>query len=155
MLIVFLIIVLIGLIVWAGIHKWDRDGDCILGAIGITGLVIVGILSCVTYFNTLATNAKLEAFYLANQTNYAYAIQETGEVLSVSKELVEQSLIPVEGSIEKWEVGKSVAQRIAEYRDGVNLYNEELNRIRFLDRNIHIGIIYPTPPENLKLIIID
>jgi len=133
-----------------GAH-YKSDWDSLWGP----SLVLLIILLCISipvYICNVGKVASAEAFYLASQTNYAYAVNETEDILELEGEKLSSFLI--EGSIEKFKIGDSIADRIREYRDETNAYNNLLLGLRAMDRNFFTGILFPTPPEYLKPIAI-
>ena len=96
---------------------------------------------------------KWQAFYEANSRNYEIAVDETASYLSTEK-LIEQALIPIDGSIEKMKLADSVSTRILEWRNAVNRYNNTISSMKYFNRNIFTGVLVPNEVEDMKLLII-
>ena len=134
---------------------WEIGGgiSIVIGSILTIAIIIIPI---VVSFDNLSKMSKLEAFYESNEQNYAITVDETRDILTASLEkFAEQVLVPIEGSVEKWGQGQVVSERIAEWRDTVNQYNKDVNHMRYYDRNPWMGILYPTLPDDIKLIVIE
>ena len=156
LLILGIALILIAVLAWSKEKSYgdytDRFYVAILSGIGL--LLTSVLMLSICYVMYVGSNARLSAFYEASKSNYVYAIDETDSVLTISQESLKDTLIAVEGSVEKLQVGDAVTQRIAEYRDAVNQYNSDLAYVRAMDSNFLVGVMYATPDENLKLIAI-
>lgn len=159
LILVFALLILGLLIGGALIISKAAEGDEIIGlgvalfVVGLAGALVLLVTGIAIPINNLGKAASLEAFYRANAENYAAAVEETENVLTVSLEHFE-ALIPVQGSIEKLDVGATVGARIAEWRDSVNAYNTRLQKFRTYDKSLWLGIYFPTMSEELKPIVI-
>lgn len=142
----------IGLLVWGIIA--DGDARTVAGAICsiILGLVVL-ISSIAVPITKQGELQQLVAFYEANSLNYEATIDQTKVMLSEQR-LIEQALIPIEGSIERTDLAKAVSERISEWRNKLTWYNEMLAQFLYFDKNSLIGYYWPTPPDHLKFIII-
>ncbi len=157
-LILILALVVLALLVGGVLCANRSDDDLIgLGAVMIVVGLVLALVLLVTGIavplNNLGKAASLEAFYRSNAENYAAAVEETENVLTVSLEHFE-ALIPVQGSIEKLDVGATIGARIAEWRDSVNAYNTRLQKFRTYDKSLWLGVYYPTVSWVLKPIVI-
>jgi len=148
MLIIILVTLFIGILV-AGILQ----GNEFLLAFGLTFTVMLGVVSVYVPYLWVSRIASMEAFQ-QNVVNYEYAVEETSEILTISGAGNTQAIIPIEGSIEKITVGELTADRIVEYRNVVNEYNETLSLNRNWDYNFWVGILVPSAPESLQFITI-
>ena len=95
----------------------------------------------------------MTAFYEANVRNYGISVDRSEAILSENK-IIENALIPVDGSVEKLRLADSVVELLKEYRDEAVTYNRDLKRFQYLDKHVWVGYYYPTPPDELKLLVI-
>ena len=154
---IVVICLLLGFGIWGLVRPerhFDTDrvqgGLCtILGA--IAALVLLGC-SIGTPIANYGKVLRMEAFYSANSINYQVAVDKTASYLSVDEYV---NTILIEGSIEKFEYANQVALRVQEWRDAVNEYNKEFLEFKRWDKNFWLGIYYPTPPDELKLLVIE
>jgi len=114
---------------------------------------MLGVVSVYVPYLWVSRIASMEAFQ-QNVVNYEYAVEETSEILTISGAGNTQAIIPIEESIEKITVGELTADRIVEYRNVVNEYNETLSLNRNWDYNFWVGILVPSAPESLQFITI-
>jgi len=148
---------LIGLVMSA---RKELKGDREHISNGLLCGIVVSIIALVctvgiaggVYLARVGAVANMDAFYTVSERNYAFAVNETTELLTLDEEQLTAALI--DGSIEKFKLGDSAATRIVEYRDIVNAYNTALYEYRAYDNNFWLGAVYPTPPERLKAIVI-
>ncbi len=132
-----------------GRHTDFWGGGWALVGVGI----IITIITFVTLFATYTSNqgslARLEAFYQANSINYEVTVDSMASYLSLEEFT---STIFIEGSVEKLRHADNVALAVQEWRDSVNTYNEDLATMKRMDKTAFLGIYYPTPYEDLKLL---
>ena len=102
-------------------------------------------------FGNGAGLAKWQAFYVANTQNYEIAVDETASYLS-QQGFMNSTFF--DGSIEKFEQAGYVSERIKEWRDAVNRYNDTIARMQYYNRNIFTGVLVPDGVEDMKLLII-
>jgi len=142
---------MLGFLIWGSItEKYDK-GNWIIGIISIGFLFLfIGIPWSISNATSVK---KLEAFYDASITNYRVTAEKTVAFLSADDIQFDSGSL-VNGSIEKFKVTDIASQRLAEYRDEVNKFNNDLASYRVLDKNLWVGSIYPTPREDLKYIAI-
>ena len=154
---VLLLLALVGFGIWDLVRpKRTLDTDGFLGGALLFGAAIGALVLLVTSLVIPIGNygrlAEMEAFYLANSNNYEIAVDETASYLSADAFVDGWYLI--EGSVEKFEYGHHIGDRILEWRDAVVTYNKNLQRFRYWDANLWMGVYYPTAPEQMKLLII-
>ncbi len=128
--------------------KGDRWVFAAFGFLGLAiGVCVVGGWAITNY----VSYPQHRAFYEVNSQNYAVTIDETSALLSQEK-YISEALIPVEGSIEKMELAKTVSERIVEWRDAVNRYNRIVASLQYLDNNIFFDCMIPNDVHDLKLL---
>ena len=124
--VLFVLLLLVCIFSYREEAKKERNGEkgTALGGIITLGilLLLMFIIVPANYAANSVRVAELDAFQKANVQNFAVAPDKTSVILSEEKFL--ESLIA--GSIEKTEVGKSIAQQIVEWRDATNAYNIEV-----------------------------
>jgi len=126
------------------------DGEAVAIALGII-IGIVFLFPCILIpINNGMDLAQWEAFYDTNVANYTITVDKTASYLSVEK--FESQLIG--GSVEKWQQAGYVSERLREWRDAVNEYNLTMASMRWVDRNIWIGVFMPPIPERLVPLVI-
>ena len=142
--------VLLGVGIWYERKDGDSDAPWVGIVVGIVLLLTtLGIgIGMPTGFGVQI--AEQEAFYDFNTANYLVAVDKTAAYLS--QEEFESTLI--QGSVERWKQAGYVSERIREWRDSVNRYNQNLARLRSLDRNIWFGLVIPNVPDRLQFIAI-
>ena len=101
--------------------------------------------------NNYISYPQHKAFYEVNAQNYAITVDETSVLLSQEK-YISEALIPIEGSIEKTELAKTISDRIVEWRDAVNLYNQTIASLQYLDNTIWFGCMIPDEVHELKML---
>ena len=155
-MLIILFLVLAGILgISAFLYSKKKRGfdDAVLSLL-IIGCIVLVMLACGLTggfaAHNLGKSARMEMFYNVNAQNYANAVQETDDVLSVSLDKFVEALVPLEGSVEKMDVGQEVALRIKEWRDSVNTFNNDLAGMRRYDGNVWTGILYPTLPDDIK-----
>ena len=120
----------------------------------LLALIISIIIPVTTYTTSIGTVAELEAFYNASSTNFEISRDDTASYLSEDK-IQGSSLVPIYGSIERMGMGQSASDRILEYRNTVNLYNQSFARYRAYSTNILFQIAYVPVPSALKVLVIN
>ncbi len=126
----------------------DTDGSFLL-VVAIVLLIAVGLT---TLFFPIANQTKIQemtAFYNSNVENYLVAYEEAYTIISKEK-LLQEALIPIEGSIEKSQIADKVVELLITYRDEVNSYNISLQKYTYFHNHLLVGFYYPKPPEELK-----
>lgn len=104
-------------------NGWDSNNGWWFGFVfALVALLTVTLTVAAIYTSNATRIAELKAFEEVNIQNYATAVTETRVILS-SEEFMGKV---VAGSLEKTEVGKSISQRIAEWRDEANKFNIEV-----------------------------
>ncbi len=150
------LIVVLGLIslgIWG--TKKGREGVEVPGYVFGTILGLAFLLtSSIIPLNKQAELQRMVAFYETNSRNYEATATQTHLIMS-EQQIIKQALIPIEGSIEKIDVGGATADRLLEWRNEVVEYNEKLAEYRFFAKNIFVGYYVPNPPEHLKYIVIE
>ena len=157
-----LIPVIWGILHWGGAftreNKRSRhevgEGE---GTAVIVGSIATAIFFVVTFGMTIANHADLakrEAFYEANTSNYEITVDRMESHLS-EQQFIENALIPIEGSIEKFEQTKYVNDRLREWRDATNEYNRVIKQMKYFDSTPMFGAMYPDEVQDMKLIIIE
>ena len=117
--------------------------------LALTIVIPVGI-----YSSNLGTLADLEAFYSASSSNFQISRDDTASYLSPDQ-ITNNALINISGSIEKMGIGAATANREQDYRNAVNIYNSSYLRFKTYSGNILYGIVYPKPPTEMRLLIIN
>ena len=120
----------------------------------LLALIISVIIPVTTYTTSIGTVAELEAFYNASSTNFEISRDDTASYLSEDK-IQGSSLVPIYGSIERMGMGQSASDRILEYRNTVNLYNQSFARYKAYSTNILFQIAYVPVPSALKVLVIN
>lgn len=120
----------------------------------LPALIISLVIPITTYTTSIGTVAELEAFYNASATNFEISRDDTASYLSEGK-IQGSTLIPIYGSIERMGMGQSAADRILEYRNTINLYNQSFARYKAYSTNILFQIAYFPVPTTLKVLIIN
>ena len=144
MLFLLLGLVFLGFIVY-GVYSitkaYDKDGWVVATATSI--LCLLGVIGAAIGVNIGAQCqlARLDAFRNANAANYGTAVEMTESLLSDTG--TSEGYL-VDGSLERMEQGQAVSARIAEWRDAINEYNQEVARMKRLKANIWIGGVYPS-----------
>ncbi len=135
-------------------NKTEKNSDdgqwvaLVFGTIAlVVGILIVGLWTISNYLSF----PEHQAFYQVNAQNYAITVDETSTLLSQEK-YISEALIPIEGSIEKTDLAKTVSERIVEWRDAVNNYNRKVASLQYLDKSIIFGIMIPNRIHELKLL---
>ncbi len=145
-------IILLGLGIW--LLATDRESGGAVGTVfGVVFLMIGLIWGCSSYFGNLSRLAEMEASYNANVQTYEATFEKSTAIISMDQ-IIQGSLVPIEGSIEKIKTGELSITKLTEYRDVVVKYNNDLATFRKLDKNWAIGALYPTPSDELKFITI-
>jgi hypothetical protein len=132
-------------------HHGDHDDVDMLYALFFGFAVLFTLILSLWTLNNYNGQAQWEAFYEANSANYAVAVDKTASYLS-SEKFVSGAL--VEGSIEKFQLGPVVSDRIKEWRDALNEYNTTIASMKFFDSNIWTGVMVPDEVQNMKLLVI-
>jgi len=148
----FLLLMIAWAVVITGKDAWENDVGGFFTAIAIVFLLPSFLVPTLVTMNNGAGLMKLEAFYQANSSNYAIAVDETASYLSAEK-YIENAFIPIEGSIEKFKQSQIASERIKEWRDAVIKYNETIASMKYYNRNIFTGILVPNRVEEAKLLI--
>lgn len=133
---------------------WDVIGACGT-VIGICLVVATMLTSLLIPISNQGNAARLVAFYESNAQNYGTAVQMTEDILTISLDKLVGSIIPVQGSIEKIDVGQTLSDRIGEYRTAVNKYNSDISVMRTFDGNPLLGLYFPTLPDYVVPIVIE
>jgi len=126
------------------------DGEITAIAVGVVASIIFLFPCILIPINNGMDLAQWENFYDTNVANYAITVDKTASYLSVEK--FEPQLI--DGSVEKWQQAGYVSERLREWRDAVNEYNKMIASMRWVDRNIWIGVFMPPIPERLIPLVI-
>jgi hypothetical protein len=117
-------------------------------------LVLTIVIPVGIYSSNLGTLADLEPFYSASSSNFQISRDDTASYLSPD-EMTNNALINISGSIEKMGIGAATANREQDYRNAVNIYNSSYLRFKTYSSNILYGIVYPKPPTEMRLLIIN
>lgn len=117
-------------------------------------LVLTIVIPVGIYSSNLGTLADLEAFYSASSSNFQISRDDTASYLSPDQ-ITNNALINISGSIEKMGIGAATANREQDYRNAVNIYNSSYLRFKTYSGNILYGIVYPKPPTEMRLLIIN
>jgi len=120
----------------------------------LLALIISIVIPVTTYTTSIGTVAELEVFYNASATNFEISRDDTASYLSEDK-IQGSTLIPIYGSIERMGMGQSAADRILEYRNTINLYNQSFARYKAYSSNILFSIAYVPVPTGLKVLVIN
>lgn len=124
--------------------------------VGVVLTVFFGfVLLLTTIIVPLSNQTRLQemgAFYIVNSRNYEMAATKTQVILSEQR-FIEGALIPVEGSIEKFELADQVADRLVEWRNAAIRYNDDLAKFRYFHDHLLMGAYYPEPVGLKQLII--
>ena len=96
---------------------WSRRDEYSTGAVVVMvfscfSLLISIIVPIATYTTNVSEVQNLASFYRANSQIYSSVYNDTKSMLSVEQN-VNQSLIPIQGSIEKQAIGTSASERLA------------------------------------------
>lgn len=162
-MILLLFIATIGLILWGVIRRqmgWTHkkvngvphtDGETTAIAFGASLTVILLLICSLVPLAQGNTIYKLQAFRDANYSNYQFAADETASYLSVEK-FTEGALIPIDGSIEKFQLAGYVSERVLEWRDSVNKYNIKVASLKYFNDNAFTGILIPDKIDELELL---
>ena len=125
----------------------------VAAASGVVLLITITIPVGV-YMGNIGKMADLEAFYSASATNFQISRDDTASYLSEDK-ISAGTLIAITGSIERMGIGAATANRVLDYRNAVNIYNSSYLRFKAYSNNILVGIAYPKPPSEMRLLIIN
>lgn len=146
------VVIFVGMAIYG--HVKDEEGFQVAG--WIVGIVI-GLLMLITSIAYPLVNQgrlqEMRAFEGANAQNYQVAATRSELILSEQR-FIERALIPVEGSIEKMDVGARTVGLLIEWRDEVVRYNDDLARFRYFDGHLLVGFYYPDPGD-LRFIVIE
>ena len=121
------------------------------GGWAITGIVILALsLSVIVPAITVPISSGVavkehKIFYDVNVNNYKATADDATTYLS--EEEYRDNLIG--GSIEYAGQAGYISERLAEWRDAVNEYNEWLARYEYYDSHWFIGVLYSNLPEEL------
>lgn len=156
----FSIPVIWGILHWGGkFGKKDRnrsygDEESTAIIVGITCLIIFTlIVGGITIGNNVQV-AKHQAFYDGNTRNYEVIVDRTASYLS-KQTFIETALIPIEGSIEKFNLTKDLNNRLLEWRNAVNNYNLSIASLKYFDNNPLFGSMIPDSVQDMKLLVIE
>ncbi len=156
MLLVLFLWLIVILVIIGIIQGFRRDSEG-LQALSIMSSVLLGIPILLTSFIVpLSAQVRVQemiAFQEVNASNYQATVDRTELILSEQK-FISQAFIPIEGSIEKIDVGSLVIDQLIEWREKVVRYNNDLVSYRYFDDHPILGFYYPTPPDYLKTIVI-
>lgn len=122
------------------------------------GVVTFGVVICVLFGTICAAKpikagadvARLTAFYDANYRNYGVAVDKTAAYLSEG----ESGGALVAGSLEKLELAGFISERMKEWRDAVNEYNQQVAVYRYYSTHLVVGVLYPDLPDYVKMLVI-
>lgn len=124
----------------------------VLVTLGVCFILLISMLG--TFLNRVNILGEMVAFYDATSVNYETIITRTGGMLSIPLEDLTKALIPIQGSIEKMQVGQEQAKRLQEFRDRAEWYNSTLSIFQLKRRIFLVGFLYPQIPERLGPILI-
>ena len=136
----------------------------ILGAVFKNKIALIGsavflvlslVIPILLYTSNMGTIAELQAFYDASSTNFQISRDDTASYLSQDMIVNNAALIPITGSIEKIGLDVTVADRVLEYRNAVNDYNTSFSRYKIYSKSTLYGIVYPSIPDNMRVLIIN
>lgn len=152
LILVALLLVCIALVIVG--TKESEDGMSIPGyVVGVLTALALLITSIALPLAHAGDAQGMTAFYHSNQQNYEATEDATYLILS-EQQRIAAAFIPIEGSIERMDVGSTLAQRIVERRQAVNSYNVKLTKYRYFSTNAWTSWYYPRLPQDLKLITI-
>lgn len=146
-------LLLISAVIFLKKYQWDSNsGWWFLLIFSAVGLLIVVIATPAVYASNAIRIAELKAFQETNIQNYSTAVNETRAILS-GEEFIGKMIA---GSVEKTELGKSISERVREWRDAANANNIEVvekQKVRTLW--FYPGwMIIPAEVNDLKLLTI-
>ena len=153
MLIWFAVLIPIAVVLWGFLHKHDycdfgEDFAKVFGS--VLTVVALGVLVGCTISNHVGL-VKLQNFYEYNSVNYEITIDKTASYLS-QEQFLESAII--EGSIEKMEQAGYVSERLKEWRNAINDYNETIASMKFFDSTIWFGSLVPNDIQDMKPLIV-
>jgi len=137
-------------IIWA-IYESSKVKKMYYGLSLIVVVLLTSVLSISgIYFSNLETKGYLESFYLSNSVSYQVAVDKTASYLS--EEEFTNKLVA--GNIEKLQLATSISDRIAEWRNSVVAYNQQLKKYQLFNDNIVFGLFMPSLDSEIRPIVI-
>jgi len=133
----------------------NRDSyECSGWILTIVSAFVLLILMGISISN-ITVAADLEARYTSNISNYQTISTQAKNLISEDYQVNDPSLIPITGSIEKYQISQQVINLMTDLRNNVNQYNSDLAGFKALKNNIWVGFMYPAVPKNLEFITLD
>jgi hypothetical protein len=150
--VIFLALIICGIVGLKKVISSDKDANWIMIVVG--GVCLFGLIVCLAenYISSTTEIARLDVFRNYNVQNYAVIVSETEAILSAK----EFSVVLIEGSVEKTQVGIELTARLIEWREAVNTYNNRVATLRACRSSWVLGgvlAIPPVPDDLVSLII--